>query len=390
MATFKPRLTSPSYDNTYFFGSGNPYNANKNTTMPNCTAYAYGRFWEIKGGSAPSNLRGDAGTWWITNASHPCGQIPKLGAIMCWKKLDGYGHVAIVEEIQPNGDVIYSESWYQKKFFGTNKSTKSSGYAFQSGYIFQGFIYCGIEFDKTTGSGITNSNPSILNPATRNITKTAESELIWKYLIYHINNPYGVAGLMGNLQAESGLIACRLQGDFGYSSGYQTSVSYTNNIDNKSIGKETFATSGPNGGGYGLAQWTDPGRKRKMYDYCTKRGSIGNIISQLEFLLQEMKSGYADTYNTLLNANSVFEASTKVLTKFEIPVGAYTAEKQNERASIGQTYYNKYKNITKETVAKEEANRGINQVQDDKEEEKEEEIKYEIIVRVLAIGEVED
>ena len=33
---------------------------------------------------------------------------------------------------------------------------------------------------------------------------------IWDYLIKEINNPYGVAGLMGNIYAESGMIPNRV------------------------------------------------------------------------------------------------------------------------------------------------------------------------------------
>ena len=34
---------------------------------------------------------------------------------------------------------------------------------------------------------------------------------IWDYLIKEINNPYGVAGLMGNIYAESGMIPNRVE-----------------------------------------------------------------------------------------------------------------------------------------------------------------------------------
>ena len=43
------------------------------------------------------------------------------------------------------------------------------------------------------------------------------AQAIWGMLLSAIGNEYGVAGLMGNLYAESGLIPFRKQGDY---SGY--------------------------------------------------------------------------------------------------------------------------------------------------------------------------
>jgi len=37
---------------------------------------------------------------------------------------------------------------------------------------------------------------------------------IWNYLMAHFNNKYGVAGLMGNLKAESALSPINLQDSF--------------------------------------------------------------------------------------------------------------------------------------------------------------------------------
>ena len=53
-------------------------------------------------------------------------------------------------------------------------------------------------------------------------------ETIWNLLLADIGNEIGVAALMGNLQAESGLIPYRVQGDF--SSGYSESIAYTEKV----------------------------------------------------------------------------------------------------------------------------------------------------------------
>lgn len=52
----------------------------------------------------------------------------------------GDGHVAIVEEINENGDIVTSNSGWQSTFFYIDNLLKSNNYNF-TGYTFQGFIY---------------------------------------------------------------------------------------------------------------------------------------------------------------------------------------------------------------------------------------------------------
>ena len=61
---------------------------------------------------------------------------------------------------------------------------------------------------------------------------------IWDALSAVINNDYGVAGLMGNLYAESGLIPGRVENDF--TSGYSVSVEYTNKLNSGQVTREEF------------------------------------------------------------------------------------------------------------------------------------------------------
>lgn len=354
MAVFKPRLTKPEKSNTYFYGNGNWYEAN-GYGIPNCTAYAFGRFWEIRGGNSPSLSHNNASDWWSHNDGYSRGQTPKLGAVICWKGgTQGWGHVAIVEQIKDNGDIVYSESWYSpEKEFGTGIATKSSGYAFGSNYRLQGFIYCGINFDSTTttsgttvattGSGTTQVTANqILNPSSRAMTTTIDAKLIWQFLILKIGNPYGVAGLMGNLYHESALSSINLQQTYESYLGY-SDTSYTQAVDNGRYSSTSFIEDSA---GYGLAQWTYWSRKEKLYNYCKSKGaSIGNVITQLEFLYNELSSSYPSVLNTLKNATSVKEASNSVLFYYESPANQ-SSSVQEQRASTGQKYYNDYKNIT--------------------------------------------
>lgn len=163
-------------------------------------------------------------------------------------------------------------------------------------------------------------------------------ETIWSLLLADIKNEIGVASLMGNLQAESGLIPYRLQGDF--SAGYTTSIEYTANVDNGTISEYDFVNNGPNGGGYGLAQWTFYTRKQALYDKYKNEGypSIGDVNLACDYLLYELKTSYTDVYWTLVNAISIRQASDKVLHDFEKPADQ-SESVEIQRAELGLAIY---------------------------------------------------
>lgn len=156
---------------------------------------------------------------------------------------------------------------------------------------------------------------------------------IWNLLIADIGNEYGVAGLMGNLQAESGLYPDRVQGDIPYSSYSQE---YTAKVDNGTISKDDFIYNAPNGGGYGLAQWTYWSRKKGLYEMWKSGNysSIGSVYLACDYLLYELKNSYVGVYNTLKNATSIREASDSVLHNFERPADQSTSVEET-RASLG-------------------------------------------------------
>ena len=149
-------------------------------------------------------------------------------------------------------------------------------------------------------------------------------------------NYYGAAGLMGNLYAESGLRSNNLQNS--YSKKFNmTDEEYTSSVD-----AGTYNNFVEDHAGYGLAQWTYWSRKQNLINFAVSTGrSIGNCKMQLEFLMNELKTGYKGVYNTLCNATSVLEASNAVLLKFEKPANQ-SEENQARRASFGQKYYDKY------------------------------------------------
>lgn len=139
---FVPRLEKPASDNKYYFSDINVFHK-YGYGMPNCTAYAYGRAYEILG-SQPKLSNGNAGKWYQYNKQNGCykyGTEPKLGAVACWDNYDtNTGHVAVVEKIE--GDVVtFSESAWQGTMFFTSQANKNSGHMGYPNMRFLGYIY---------------------------------------------------------------------------------------------------------------------------------------------------------------------------------------------------------------------------------------------------------
>lgn len=144
---FKPRLTDSGINGSpYWYGRNPFYQAGYG--LPNCTCYAWGRFWEIADPTRqflnrPTLSTGDAESWYNYNDGYDRGATPQLGAVACWADgpFSGDGHVAIVEEIDPDTGVITcSNSAYGGQYFYLTHLSPPF-YLPAQGYVFQGFIY---------------------------------------------------------------------------------------------------------------------------------------------------------------------------------------------------------------------------------------------------------
>ncbi|MBQ3388392.1 MAG: hypothetical protein IJG60_04180 [Thermoguttaceae bacterium] len=98
-------------------------------------------------------------------------------------------------------------------------------------------------------------------------------EIIWNYLYEKIGNPYGTAGLMGNLYAESTLHSNNLQNSYERKLG-MTDDEYTDAVDSGTY--ENFVRDAA---GYGLAQWTFWSRKRR-FSNSRGNGACRSAISK--------------------------------------------------------------------------------------------------------------
>lgn len=158
MSSYVPQLTAYSPDNVYtspyYTGLAGGYAP----AMPNCTRYAYGRWWALMG-SQPSGLAnlGNGEDWWGNCTAYQKGQTAKLGAVACFADgpYSGLGHVAIVEKIYSDGKVLFSNSALRGQMFYLRCGSPANNYhdgghgenGYESAYRFQGFIYFPEDFD---------------------------------------------------------------------------------------------------------------------------------------------------------------------------------------------------------------------------------------------------
>jgi hypothetical protein len=174
-------------------------------------------------------------------------------------------------------------------------------------------------------------------PATLSSESDADNEkAIWDRLYAAIQNPFGVAGVMGNFMAESSLRSNNLQNIFEKSLGMMDEQ-YTAAVDNGS-----YTNFVQDKAGYGLYQATFWSIKESLLNYAKERGaSIGDRDMQVDHFLKMMKEEYTSIWKTLTTAKTVREASDAVLLKFERP--ADQSEKaQEKRAAYGEEFLKKY------------------------------------------------
>lgn len=152
-AGFTPRLEAPDKNNAYYYAKNPFYQSGYG--MPNCTAYAWGRVYEITG-SKPRLSTGNAYGWYgYTKDGYARGQEARLGAVACW---GGGGHVAVVEKIEGSRITISESSW-GGKYFNVRTTSDVPG----MNPKWQGYIY---PAELGSGTASTATSAVSFSPAT--------------------------------------------------------------------------------------------------------------------------------------------------------------------------------------------------------------------------------
>ena len=120
----------------------------------------------------------------------------------------------------------------------------------------------------------------------------------------------GVAGTMGNLEAESCLNSCIYQTSYRQKLGNISNQEYCNRVNKGTYTAKSFIHDSV---GFGLAQWTFYSLKEELYNMC--KGKIGDLNCQLKYLIKSLKQ--YGPWSTLTKSNDVRTCSNAVLTKYE-------------------------------------------------------------------------
>lgn len=205
------------------------------------------------------------------------------------------------------------------------------------------------EFHNDQDSAIDPTNLFIQCSSGGIFAGSNNEEAVWNYLVGLGYPKTAVAGIMGNMYTESAATfdGRVLQGDTsGNGSVTETSITYTDNVDKGSINRTSFSKNGPNGGGYGIVQWTYYTLKEGLYDYAKteRKLSIGDTAMQIDYLNRILPIQFSDLYNTLQNPNVSVDSATKAfMLKFERPADQ-SISAQNSRVSNANQIYNRYAN----------------------------------------------
>lgn len=171
------------------------------------------------------------------------------------------------------------------------------------------------------------------------------AKIIWNYFKAKGLSDCGIAGLMGNLYAESGLSPVNLQ------NSYEKKLSMTDSQYTQAVDNGSYSNFVKDSAGYGLAQWTYWSRKQGLLKLCRSRNkSIGDLNTQLDFLYQELSTSYSQLLKILKTTSSVEEASNLIITQFERPADQSSTALQ-KRAAYSQQFFNSY-TTQKEEITK--------------------------------------
>ena len=135
-------------------------------------------------------------------------------------------------------------------------------------------------------------------------------ETIYKALRASGLGHVGACAILGNMQAESGLSAAIAQ----RGATELSDAAYTAKAD---AGELDFAHDGV---GYGLCQWTYPGRKAALLSFARERGvSVGDEQMQAAFCVRELRESYPELWKTLLAGEELYTCTKLVCLLYERP-----------------------------------------------------------------------
>lgn len=235
--------------------------------------------------SAIRSLAPNATIYWVDTAV--------VGRPSYTPSLNNINSIIYAQSTQQNFQVI---SW-SKKVFGDSTDPKSMN---PNAPDTTGLIRQSDEFVHLTSQGETVMSELIASAITSETSNTGanncigtgspltgndNAEKIWIFLICKDLTPPQVAGIMGNLKAESSYNPKRVEGGHMQGSKWVNSPPYQFPAEMDTIPPNVGPQGQP---GYGIAQWTSPGRKKGLADKANVIGKPASDLGvQLEFMFEE-------------------------------------------------------------------------------------------------------
>lgn len=122
----------------------------------------------------------------------------------------------------------------------------------------------------------------------------------------------GAAAAIGNFSAESNVDPNNVQ-----KGSQEEKEIYLRRLLNGDMSREEFVNDGV---GFGLAQWTDAGRKGALYDFAIEQGRpINDLRLQLAFFMKELEEDYGDLYQEMKTTDDVDSMTRRLLHEYESP-----------------------------------------------------------------------
>lgn len=167
----------------------------------------------------------------------------------------------------------------------------------------------------SVGAGLAGCSCSPGSPPAALMTAEDRYRFTWGYLIGKGLSENAAAGLMGNLEAESGINPHNMQNNASLPDGPE----FPTEINAAGLKVPHSAIKGAKG--YGIAQWTSAGRQQALIDYAAETNrSTGDLALQLDFLWKELSSSYAGVLAKLMQPDvTVDDAAREVVRRYEVP-----------------------------------------------------------------------
>lgn len=249
----------------------------------------------------------------------------------------GYGNMVVISHSDGMSttyaylDEIYvtdGQSVMQGELIGTTGTTGDTN---EKALHFEIKISSGARVNPSTYISSQNPRPQPSNVGT--IQGGTNTQTVCLTLKQSGASDNGIAGVMSNINFESGFLSTNLENKYEQILGYNDQ-SYTAAVDNGSYNNFVNDSAG-----YGLCQWTYYTRKAALLNSAKSNGvSIGDVGNQISFLFRELKNGYSGLYNAIMSGSeSVDSIASNFCHNFENP--ANHTQCDTTRVNYARSYY---------------------------------------------------